>query len=401
VLTVNSAANSPPSISDIPDQTTAEDTSTAAIGFVIADAETSASSLVLSGSSSNPTLVPNSNIVFGGSGGNRTVTVLPASNQSGSATITVTVSDGLATASDNFVLTVTPVNDPPTISNIPDLTINQNTSTGPISFTVGDVDTALSSLVLSATSSNPTLVPVGNIIFGGSGANRTVTITPVTNQIGTASITVTVSDGSLTASDPMLLTVNSAAAPTYLFTEGFEGTGFENSGWIKHGTSNPDYTNIVLHGTQSLNCVGAQYLERPFVFTNSFYLYFRVRWNTWTDYNNIIYWDDPGWNIVAGLYADHNRMELNHGTAKAFGTTTTVANTTYHVWVEWTKGTGSNGTMKLFISTNGVKPATPEASITAGNGGATQRIYVGPTSSGPNAIFDRILVGNAPIGSNP
>src|SRR5947199_6712887 len=37
VLTVNSAANSPPSISDIPDQTTAEDTSTAAIGFVIAD----------------------------------------------------------------------------------------------------------------------------------------------------------------------------------------------------------------------------------------------------------------------------------------------------------------------------------------------------------------------------
>ena len=70
----------------------------------------------MSGSSSNTTLVPNGNIVFGGSGANRTVTVTPAANQSGTATITVTVSDGALTASDTFVLTVTPVNDAPTIS---------------------------------------------------------------------------------------------------------------------------------------------------------------------------------------------------------------------------------------------------------------------------------------------
>jgi len=206
-----------------------------------------------------------------------------------------------------------------------------------------------------------------------------------------------VSDGALTASDPMVLTVSTP--PAFVFTEGFEGTGFENTSWIKHGTPNPDYTNIVLHGTQSLNCVGVQYVERPFVFTNSFYLYFRVRWNTWGDYNNVIYWDDPGWNIVAGLYTDHNRLELNHGSANAFGTTTIGANTTYHVWVEWTKGTGANGTMKLFISTTGTKPASPEASLSNGNGGATQRIYIGPTSAGPNAIFDRILVASNPIGN--
>src|SRR5205085_1175456 len=108
-----------------------------------------------------------------------------------------------------------------------------------------------------------------------------------TNQFGTATITVTVSDGSLSASDPMVVTVNSFSAPTYLFSEGFEGTGFENADWIKHGTLNADYTNLVLNGSQSLNCSGGQYVERPFVSTNSFYLYFQVRWNTWTDYNNI------------------------------------------------------------------------------------------------------------------
>jgi hypothetical protein len=50
-------------------------------------------SLTVSGSSNNTTLVPNANIVFGGSRANRTVTVTPAANQTGSAT-TVTVSDG-------------------------------------------------------------------------------------------------------------------------------------------------------------------------------------------------------------------------------------------------------------------------------------------------------------------
>jgi formylglycine-generating enzyme required for sulfatase activity len=54
-------------------------------------------------------------------------------------------------------------------------------------------------------------VPNANIVFGGSGANRTVTVTPASSQTGTATITVTVSDGSLSASDTFLLTVNSAA----------------------------------------------------------------------------------------------------------------------------------------------------------------------------------------------
>ena len=62
---------------------------------------------------------------------------------------------------------------------------------------MGDVETAAGSLTVSGSSSNPTLVPNGNIVFGGSGANRTVTVTPAANQTGTATITVTVSDGAV------------------------------------------------------------------------------------------------------------------------------------------------------------------------------------------------------------
>ncbi len=134
----------------------------------------------LSGSSSNTTLVPNGNITFGGSGASRTVTVAPAAGQTGTATITVTVADAEGgTASSAFVLTI---NSPPTISAINDQTTNEDTPTNAISFTVGDAETPAANLTVSGTSSNQTLVPNGNITFGGAGASRTVTVSPAPNH---------------------------------------------------------------------------------------------------------------------------------------------------------------------------------------------------------------------------
>src|SRR5712671_3197936 len=192
-------ANTPPTISSVAKRTSNEDATTGAIGFTVGDAETTAGNLTVSGSSSNPTLVPNANIVFGGSGASRTVAVTPAANQSGTATISITVSDGQSTASASFALTVSPVNDPPTVSSIPSQTITAGGTTGSIGFTVGDVETAAGSLTVSGSSSNPTLVPNANIVVGGSGASRTVTVTAAAGQSGTATITVTVSDGSAAA----------------------------------------------------------------------------------------------------------------------------------------------------------------------------------------------------------
>jgi hypothetical protein len=206
VLTVT-AINDAPILSLIADQSTDEDTSRP-VSLTVSDVDTASGSLVLNGNSSNSALVSGTNLVFSGTGANRTLTVSPRSNQSGSATITVTVSDGALNASDTFVLTVRPVNDTPTISNIPDQTISQNSSTGPIDFTIGDIETTAGSLALSATSSDPTLVPNGNIVFGGSGANRTVRVTPALLRTGTATITVSVSDGTATASDSFVVTVN-------------------------------------------------------------------------------------------------------------------------------------------------------------------------------------------------
>jgi Ca2+-binding RTX toxin-like protein len=74
-------------------------------------------------------------------------------------------------------------------------------STGTLNLVVNDVETAPGSLTLSATSSNTAVVPLGNITFGGSGANRTVRINAVPqNNLAFSDVTITVSDGTLTSS---------------------------------------------------------------------------------------------------------------------------------------------------------------------------------------------------------
>src|SRR5205085_219162 len=135
---ISATPNTPPTISDIANQTINEDANTGALGFTVADANRAVGSLTVSCSSSNPTVMPDENIVFGGSGANPTVTVTPAVGKSGTATITVTVSDGALTAADTFVVTVNAANTPPTISSIADQTINEDGGTGALSFTIGD-----------------------------------------------------------------------------------------------------------------------------------------------------------------------------------------------------------------------------------------------------------------------
>ena len=74
-------------------------------------------------------------------------------------------------------------------------------STGTLNLLVGDVETPAGSLILTATSSNTAVVPLANISFGGSGANRTVTINAITKStVMFSDVTITVFDGTFTSS---------------------------------------------------------------------------------------------------------------------------------------------------------------------------------------------------------
>ena len=83
----------------------------------------------------------------------------------------------------------------PLISAVSNQVTVPGRTTPPISFTVSDFETPANELVLSRSSSDPALVPNGNIVFGGSGSNRTVILTPTAGRSGTATITIGVTDG--------------------------------------------------------------------------------------------------------------------------------------------------------------------------------------------------------------
>ncbi len=106
LLQGQNTANTPPTISAVPDQDIRTNASAGPIPFTIGDSETPAANLIVWAASSNPALIPTNRITFGGSGSSRTVTLTPNSGQEGTANITLGVSDGSATATTTFPLTV-------------------------------------------------------------------------------------------------------------------------------------------------------------------------------------------------------------------------------------------------------------------------------------------------------
>jgi hypothetical protein len=193
-LTVDS--NTAPTISDIPDQTTPMNTPIYNIGFTVGDKE-STTGLTVSGTSNDTTLIPNDGLAFGMSSNGRFLNITPANGQTGQALITITVTDaGGLTGRDTFTVTVNP-NSPPTISSIPTTYTTVDLPTGPIPFTIGDLETP-NDLSVTASSSDTSLVPndlVNNLILGGSGANRSINVIPTGGLTGSSDITITVTDG--------------------------------------------------------------------------------------------------------------------------------------------------------------------------------------------------------------
>lgn len=85
----------------------------------------------------------------------------------------------------------------PLISQIANQSINQDSNTGALAFTLSSGQTNVANYTVSGSSTVTTLVPNSggtNWVFGGSGASRTVTIYPLAGQFGVTTITLTVMD---------------------------------------------------------------------------------------------------------------------------------------------------------------------------------------------------------------
>jgi hypothetical protein len=136
------------------------------------------------------------NISFDESTG--TLEATAEANAYGSMTFTLTANDGSAengTYSQDFTITVYPVNDAPVVQPLGDVEVVVGDDVPSIPAAVTDPDNDFFSLIISATSSNQDLIPDGNIIVDFDGESVIIGLTPLNGQVGETVVTVTADDG--------------------------------------------------------------------------------------------------------------------------------------------------------------------------------------------------------------
>ena len=198
--------NTPPTIEAIADVVSNEDEAVAEIALVGDDKETIKSKLQYTVVANNADLVAPDGLVLRKTGSRRNLDITPLENAFGETDITVTVNDGIDEVSTTFKLTINAVNDPPTISAVEPIEINEDQM---VSFTVTltDIDTAPEELKITGNAANAALLPSDNITSTGEGLTRTVTLSPGANMGGKTKVTLSVNDGDNTVSTETELTV--------------------------------------------------------------------------------------------------------------------------------------------------------------------------------------------------
>lgn len=173
-----------------------EDGPTAKVWFTIEDGQSPAENLTVQAVAESAPFT----VVTGGAGAVRFVSIQPLANHNGAANVTLRVIDPEGNqAQSTFAVSIAPVNDPPAVGSISEVIVPLGTASASVAFTVQDPDSAAAGLSLSAASSDPGLVPITDLVLGGSGSQRTLLIKPSAAQSGESVITLTISDGALFA----------------------------------------------------------------------------------------------------------------------------------------------------------------------------------------------------------
>jgi hypothetical protein len=206
-VTINVTAVNHPPVASPQSVTTAEDTATG-ITLQGADADNDTLAFVITAQPSHGSL----------SGVSPNVTYTPTANYNGADSFAFKVNDGTADSPPAAVnLAVTAVNDAPALNPIASVLVAQNSGAQTVLLTginAGPGETQ--TLVITANSSNPSLIPSPTVTYASPSSTGSLSFTPTAEATGTATITVTVDDGggvNSTFTRTFLVTVEPATSP--------------------------------------------------------------------------------------------------------------------------------------------------------------------------------------------
>lgn len=191
----------------------------------------------------------------------------------------------------------------------------------------------------------------------------------------------------------------------FLVCQNLEGTGYDNSEtWVEDvGTPNEDYTTTVLRGSQSLFITEGNTVYFDLTASSEVYIHFRIRFTTDPagDVEVMKLWNSAFSTIFTFSRADTEIAVIHHGSDTTTTTATLAANTAYHLWIHYAKGTGANGVHDIRISTTATMPVSADASSSSGvsTTDADYLAFKSAAGSGLSYIVDQILVKTTSIGT--
>jgi len=104
-------------------------------------------------------------------------------------------------------------NTAPSVAGITDKISFQDMVVGPIEFAITDRETDSGQLTVSAAADGTSVVPADGLTLGGSGAVRSITVTPLEAATGDVNVTLTVTDPQGASSTRLFrVTVNARSA---------------------------------------------------------------------------------------------------------------------------------------------------------------------------------------------
>ena len=129
---------------------------------------------------------------------NGTYTYSPDRDATGSDSFIITVSDGAEDVSQTVNVSINPENDAPVLQTISNISINEDTHSGAMTFAATDADGD----TLTYTFSDPAK---GSVVDNDDG---TFSYTPDANENGSDSFTITVNDGTVDVTETVNITIN-------------------------------------------------------------------------------------------------------------------------------------------------------------------------------------------------
>lgn len=186
------------------------------IPFQIADGD--GDTLTVSAVSSNDAIIPSASLQINNQGSTADIPTVAGVNSNvdlafqpvldavGSATLTVTVTDGSATVETAFAVTITDVNDPPFFADLGTVSVEEDSGPSTVTFTVEDVDSPSGSISVNVIGVDKPDLFSNELTPTGSGNTWSLDFTPAVDASGTANVTLEASDGF--DSDTGVLTIN-------------------------------------------------------------------------------------------------------------------------------------------------------------------------------------------------